>query len=49
VLIVASLVSALLVLAWGVLDHETMSNGAQWATTGGLVVAAAVRASGAHA
>jgi spermidine synthase len=42
VLIVASLVSALLVLAWGVLDHETMSNSAQWATTGGLVVAAAV-------
>jgi spermidine synthase len=42
VLIVASLVSALLVLAWGVLDHETMSNSAQWATTGGLIAAAAV-------
>jgi spermidine synthase len=42
VLIVASLVSALLVLAWGVLDQEKMSNTAQWATTGGLVVAAAV-------
>ncbi|HEY3042389.1 MAG TPA: fused MFS/spermidine synthase [Vicinamibacterales bacterium] len=42
VLIVASLVSALLVLAWGVLDQETMSNTAQWVTTGGLVVAGAV-------
>jgi spermidine synthase len=42
VLIVASLVSALLVLAWGVLDHETMSNTAQWATTGGLIASAAV-------
>jgi spermidine synthase len=41
VLIVASLVSALLVLAWGVLDQEKMSNTAQWATTAGLVVAAA--------
>ena len=42
VLIVTSLVSALLVLAWGVLDHEAMSKTAQWATTGGLIAAAAV-------
>jgi spermidine synthase len=41
VLIVASLVSALLVLAWGVVDQEKMSNSAQWLTTGGLIAAAA--------
>ena len=40
VLIVVSLVAALLVLAWGVLDQEPMSGTAQWMTTGGLVVAA---------
>jgi spermidine synthase len=42
VLIVASLVSALLVLAWGVADQERMSNTAQWLTTGGLIAGAAV-------
>jgi len=42
VLIVASLVSALLVLAWGVADQERMSNAAQWLTTGGLIAGAAV-------
>ena len=42
VLIVTSLVSALLVLAWGVADQERMSNTAQWLTTGGLIVGAAV-------
>jgi len=41
VLIITSLVAALLVLAWGVLDHEQMSQSSQWATTGGLVAAAA--------
>jgi spermidine synthase len=40
VLIVTSLVAALLVLAWGVVDQESMSSTAQWATTGGLVAAA---------
>jgi spermidine synthase len=40
VLIVASLLSALLVLAWGVLDQEPLGGAAQWLTTGGLVVAA---------
>jgi spermidine synthase len=40
VLIVASLVSALLVLAWGVVDQEKMSNTAQWLTTFGLILAA---------
>src|SRR5207248_5334964 len=35
VLIVASLVSALLVLAWGVLDQEKLRNNATWATTAG--------------
>ena len=42
VLIVTSLVSALLVLAWGVADQERMSNAAQWLTTGGLIAGAAV-------
>ena len=41
VLIVASLVSALLVLAWGVVDQEKMGNTAQWLTTGGLIAGAA--------
>jgi spermidine synthase len=40
VLIVTSLVSALLVLAWGVADQEKMSGAAQWTTTGGLILAA---------
>ena len=39
-LIVVSLLAALLVLAWGVLDQEPMPGTAQWMTTGGLVVAA---------
>ena len=41
VLIVTSLVSALLVLAWGVVDQEKMGNTAQWLTTGGLIAGAA--------
>jgi spermidine synthase len=41
-LIVVSLLAALLVLAWGVLDQEPMKPAAQWLTTGGLVAAAAV-------
>jgi spermidine synthase len=40
VLIVTSLVAALLVLAWGVVDQEKMSNAAQWTTTAGLIGAA---------
>jgi spermidine synthase len=40
VLIVTSLVSALLVLAWGVVDQEKMSNRAQWLTTFGLILGA---------
>jgi spermidine synthase len=39
-LIVTSLIAALLVLGWGVIDQEKMSDGAQWATTAGLVAAA---------
>ena len=42
VLIVTSLVSAVLVLAWGVADHEKMSQTAQWLTTAGLVAASVV-------
>ncbi len=42
VLIVVSLIAALLVLAWGVLDQGQMSAPMQWATTAGLVVAAAI-------
>lgn len=41
-LIVTSLLSALLVLAWGVADHEKLSTTAQWLTTGGLIAGAAV-------
>jgi spermidine synthase len=39
VLIVVSLVAALLVLAWGVLDQEPMSRRTQWLTTSGFVLA----------
>src|SRR6185436_6041910 len=39
-LIVLSLASALLTLAWGVLDQERMSSAAQWATAGALVISA---------
>jgi spermidine synthase len=42
VLIVTSLVAALLVVAWGVLDQEDLKPSAQWMTTGGLIAAAAV-------
>jgi spermidine synthase len=39
-LIVTSLVSALLVLAWGVLDQEQLRPSVQWLTTAGLIGAA---------
>jgi spermidine synthase len=39
-LIILSLVAATLVLAWGVLDQQTMTNKGQWATTAVLVLAA---------
>jgi spermidine synthase len=42
VLIVVSLVAALLVIAWGVLDQEDLRPSVQWITTGSLVAAAAV-------
>src|SRR5438874_1054408 len=42
VLIVVSLASGLLVLAWGVLDQQNMSGSTQWITAGGLVVAAGI-------
>jgi spermidine synthase len=42
VLIVSSLASGLLVLAWGVLDQENLSGRAQWTTALGLVAVAGV-------
>ena len=41
-LIVISLASALLVVAWGVIDQQRMSRTAEWATAAGLVIAVGV-------